>query len=138
MTLFRFSHAQKNAFALFIPFAFGQIAINLRRLDFCAPISLDHFDRLLSIFSVIRWIFVFHRAQSAGATAALNGGSTRALSCCAVITIATEPMIRPAATKVRMLKVSPAKAAPSNTATIGFTYGSVATFAGPQWPHSQI
>src|SRR5204862_7771038 len=114
----------------------GQIAINLRRLDFRAPISFDHFDRLLSIFSLIRWIFVFHRAQSAGATVALNAGATRALSCCAVITIATEPMIRPAATKVRMLKVSPAKAAPRNTATIGFTYAYVATFAGSQWRNS--
>src|SRR6266487_2324317 len=93
MTLFRFCHTQKNAFPLLVPLAFGQIAINFRCLDFRAPISLDHSDSLLSIFSVIRWIFVFHPAQSAGATAALNGGSTRALSCCAVITIATEPMI---------------------------------------------
>src|SRR5437762_13821707 len=112
MTLFRFSHAQKNAFALFIPFAFGQIAINLRRLDFRAPISLDHFDRLLSIFSVIRWIFVFHRAHSAGATVALISCSTRAPSCCAVIPIATEPLLRPAATQLRTLTVSPARAAP--------------------------
>src|SRR5947208_17174566 len=103
MSLFRFCHAQKNAFALFIPFAFGQIAINLRRLDFCAPISLDHFDRLLSIFPVMRWMFVFHPAQSAGATVALSGGASRALSCCPVMPIATEPMRRPGGSQARLL-----------------------------------
>ena len=99
----------------------GQIAIDLRRLTLCAPISLDHIDRSSSIFRPARWIFVFHCAQSAGATVALIGGSILALNCCAVITIATEPIIRAAAIKVRMVKVSPAKAAPSKTATIGLT-----------------
>jgi hypothetical protein len=47
MALFRFGHAQENAFASFVPLAFGQIAIRLRRLDFCAPITFDDFYRLL-------------------------------------------------------------------------------------------
>src|SRR6267143_5567097 len=47
MALLGFSHSQKNAFASLIPLAFCQIAIRLRRLDFCAPIAFDDFDRLL-------------------------------------------------------------------------------------------
>jgi len=47
MALFGFGHAQKNAFASLVPLAFGQIAIRLRRLDFCAPIAFDDVDRLL-------------------------------------------------------------------------------------------
>jgi hypothetical protein len=46
MALFRFSHAQENAFASLVPLAVGQIAIRLRRLDFRAPIASDDFDRL--------------------------------------------------------------------------------------------
>ena len=42
--------------------------------------------------------------------------------CSAVITSATEPMINNAATTVRTVNFSPANAAPSMTATIGFTY----------------
>ena len=62
------------------------------------------------------------RVQSAGSSAALKAGSTRARSCCAVIISATEPMIRAAATNMRTVTVSPAKKVPSRTATIGFTY----------------
>jgi hypothetical protein len=47
MALFSFGHAQKNAFASLVPLAVGQIAIRLRRLDFCAPIAFDDFDRLV-------------------------------------------------------------------------------------------
>jgi hypothetical protein len=43
MALFRFGHAQENAFASLVPLAFGQIAIRLRRLDFSAPIAFDDF-----------------------------------------------------------------------------------------------
>src|SRR5439155_6570758 len=61
-------------------------------------------------------------AQSAGSIAALIAGSALAFICCAVITIATEPIISAAAITTRIVIVSPAKAAPNNTATIGFTY----------------
>ena len=47
MSFFRFCHAQEDAFAFFIPLTPGEIAIRLCRLDFRAPIALDHFDRLL-------------------------------------------------------------------------------------------
>src|SRR5205814_447257 len=60
--------------------------------------------------------------QSAGSITALIAGSALAFSCCAVITIATEPIISAAAIRTRIVMVSPAKAAPNNTATIGFTY----------------
>src|SRR5207302_543409 len=130
MALFRFGHAQKDALAFLVPLALGQIAIGSRGLDFGLPIARDHFDRLLSIrstaaqdtfFRITRWIFAAHNIQSAGSNAALIDGSTLALSCCAVITRATEPIMRLAAINVRMVKVSPAKTAPSKTATIGFT-----------------
>jgi type II secretory pathway component PulC len=49
VSLFRFRHAQQNGFALFVGFARGQIAINLRGLDLRAPIPFDHLNRLLSI-----------------------------------------------------------------------------------------
>ena len=62
-----------------------------------------------------------HLAHSAGATVAAIAGVAFGFNCCAVITNATEPMMRPAAINVRTLKVSPANAAPSNTATMGFT-----------------
>ena len=127
VAFFRFRHAQKDAFAFLVPLALGEIAIGLRGLDFSLPVAPDHPDRLLcsrrlselSIFRITRWIFA--HIQSAGSNAALIGGSTLALSCCAVITRATEPIMRLAAINVRMVKVSPAKRAPSRTATIGFT-----------------
>ena len=53
MSLLRFRHTQENPFALLVSLASRQVAIYLRRLDFRAPISLDYFDRLLSIFPVI-------------------------------------------------------------------------------------
>jgi len=62
MALFGFCHAQENPFAFLIPLAPGKIAIDLRCLDLGAPISLDHFDRLLSISTVTRWVFAFHRS----------------------------------------------------------------------------
>src|SRR5207247_130569 len=123
---------------LLIFFVRGQIAIDLRSLNLRAPVLPDHIDHLLSIFCPARWVFVFHCAQSAGATVALIGGSILALNCCAVITIATEPIIRPAAMTVRMVKVSPAKAAPSKTATIGFTYAKVPTFAEYKWRNTHL
>ena len=123
MALFRFGHAQKNASAFLIPLAFGQIAIRLRRLDFRLPIASYDFDRLASIFRVMKWIFAVHLpAQSAGSIAGRIADSALALSCCVVITMATEPIISAPAIKTRRLKVSPAKAAPNKTATIGFTY----------------
>src|SRR5215472_13172657 len=115
VALFRFCHAQENALSFLVALALSEIAIGLRGLDFRLPVTLRCFDRL-SI------LFVAHTPQSAGSSAALIGGSTRALSCCAVITSATEPMMRPPAINVRMVKVSPAKSVPNNTATIGFTY----------------
>jgi hypothetical protein len=50
MTLFRFCHAQKNAFAFFVPLTFREIAIGLRGLDFRLPVASCSFDRLLMIF----------------------------------------------------------------------------------------
>ena len=121
VAFFRFRHAQENAFAFLVRLARGQIAIGLRGLDFSLPIALDCIDRLLSLLWGTRWIFAAHNIQSAGSNAALIGGSTLALSCCAVITRATEPIIRAAAINVRTVIVSPAKRVPSSTATIGFT-----------------
>src|SRR5437899_841899 len=120
--LFRFGHPQQNAFAFLVSLALGQIAIGLRGLDFRLPVARDHIDRFPSIFRLTRRIFAAHCVQSAGSNAALMGGSTLALSCCAVITSATEPIMRAAAINVRTVTVSPAKRAPNNTATIGFTY----------------
>src|SRR5437879_8527503 len=131
MALFRFGHPQENAFAFLVPLALGQIAIGLRSLDFRLPVALDDFDCFLSIrstavqdrfFRITRRIFAAHNFQSSGSNAALMVGSTLALSCCAVITSATEPIMKPAATSVRMVTVSPAKRAPNRTATIGVTY----------------
>src|SRR6266478_5202033 len=125
MALFRFRHAQKNAFVFLVLLASREIAVYLGRLNFGAPIALYDFDCLLSIlstaaqdrsFRVTRWIFAFHRSQSAGVTAALICGSALNLNCCAVITSATEPMLREAAINVRIVKVSPSKAEPSRTA----------------------
>ena len=62
MALFGFCHAQENPFAFLIRLAIGEIAIHLRCLDLGPPISLDHFDRLLSTSPVIRWVFAFHRS----------------------------------------------------------------------------
>src|SRR5690242_10996675 len=50
MTLFRFRHAQKNAFAFFIALSFREIAVRLRRLDFRLPVAPGSIDRLLMIF----------------------------------------------------------------------------------------
>src|SRR4029077_2573873 len=47
MALFRFGHAKKNALAFLVPFAPGQIAIGLRRLNFRLPIAFNDFYRLL-------------------------------------------------------------------------------------------
>jgi hypothetical protein len=130
MALFRLRHAQDKSFPFLVLLPSREIAIYFGRFDFSAPIPLDYFDRFFSIrstaaqdrsFRLTRWIFAFHHSQSAGVTAALISGSALNLNWCAVITSATEPMIRAAATTVRMVKVSPAKAVPSRTATIGFT-----------------
>src|SRR6478736_8141538 len=50
MTLFRFGHAQKNAFAFFVALTFREIAVGLRGLDFRLPIAPCRSDRLLMIF----------------------------------------------------------------------------------------
>ena len=99
--------------ALFIRLASGQCAIGLRRLHFGAPVAPNDLNCLLSIVDL-------HLAQFISAIAAV-GGAAFAFVCCVVITIATEPIIKPAATAVRKVKFSPANIAPSNTATIGFT-----------------
>src|SRR6266513_794579 len=130
--LFRFRHAQQNAFAFLVPLALGQITIRLRSLHLSLPVPLDYLDGLRSSFLIRRTILTAHNFQSAGSNAAPIGGSILALNCWAVITSATEPIIRHAAIKVRMVSFSPAKSAPSRTATIGFTYAYVATFAGSQ------
>src|SRR5436309_12216729 len=119
MALFRFGHAQKNALASVIPLAIGEVAIGLRGLDFGLPVTLGDFDRLLSILPVTRRSFAAHKLQSAGSNAVLIDGSSLARSCCAEITSATEPIIRPAAMTVRRVTVSPAKRVPNRTATIG-------------------
>ena len=62
-----------------------------------------------------------HRAHS-DSIAAVIGGSALALRCCMVMIRATEPMMSAAASKVHKVTVSFANNAPSNTATIGFTY----------------
>ena len=49
MTLFRFGHAQKNAFAFFVALTFREIAVRLRGLDFRLPIAPCSIDRLLMI-----------------------------------------------------------------------------------------
>src|SRR4029077_18577421 len=50
MTLFRFCHAQKNAFAFFVALTFREIAVGLRGLDFRLPVAPCSIDRLLMIF----------------------------------------------------------------------------------------
>src|SRR6266496_117548 len=117
---FRFRHTQKNTFAFLVPLALSQIAISSCGLDFGLPVARDDLDCLRSSF-LIRAIIAAHAVQSAGSNAALIGGSTLALSCCAVIKSATEPMMRAAAINIRIVTVSPAKRAPNRTATIGFT-----------------
>jgi hypothetical protein len=49
MTLFRFRHAQKNAFAFFVVLSFREIAVGLRCLDFRLPVAHCSLDRLLMI-----------------------------------------------------------------------------------------
>src|SRR5207237_10025715 len=122
VALFRFRPAQENAPAFLVVLALGQIPIGVRGLYLRLPVALSDFDRLLSIFGITRPIFVAHTFQSAGSSAELMGGSTRACSCCAVITSATEPIMRLAATSVRTVKVSPSKSVPNKTAKIGFKY----------------
>src|SRR5437773_10893307 len=96
MPLFRFRHSQQNAFAFHVPLALGQIRIGLRRLDLGLPVPLDYLDGLRSSFLIRRAILAAHNFQSAGSNAALIGGSIFALNCWAVITSATEPIIRQA------------------------------------------
>ena len=55
------------------------------------------------------------------ANAAETGGMDFGFSCCVVMTIATDPMIKAAAKIVREARCSPAKSAPSITATTGLT-----------------
>src|SRR5258705_13919988 len=50
MTLFRFCHAQKNAFAFFVVLSLREIAVGLRGLDFRLPVASCSIDRLLMIF----------------------------------------------------------------------------------------
>src|SRR4029077_7349319 len=50
MTLFRFCHAQKNAFAFFIALTLREIAVGLRGLDLRLPVAPCSIDRLLMIF----------------------------------------------------------------------------------------
>src|SRR5512132_1730403 len=50
MTLFRFCHAQKNAFAFFVALTFREIAVGLRGLDFRLPVASCSIDRLVTIF----------------------------------------------------------------------------------------
>jgi hypothetical protein len=52
MALFRFGHAQKNAFASLIALTLGQIAIGLRSLDFGLPVARDHGDCFMSILRI--------------------------------------------------------------------------------------
>src|SRR6266436_4992542 len=49
MTLFRFCHAQKNAFAFFVALTLCEVAVGLRGLDFRLPITPCSIDRLLMI-----------------------------------------------------------------------------------------
>src|SRR5215471_10671705 len=140
MTFLSFGHAQKNAFAFLIALPFRQIAIRLCGLDFLLPVVLCNLDRFLGIlllgghaelkrnetcFPTCRDRLsktVRRLLQSAGSSAGLKAGATRARSCWAVMISATEPMMRAAAINVRTVTVSPAKKVPSKTATIGFTY----------------
>src|SRR5580765_5646847 len=50
MTLFRFRHAQKNAFAFFVALTLREVAVGLRGLDFSLPVAPCSIDRLLMIF----------------------------------------------------------------------------------------
>src|SRR5215471_4978101 len=50
MTLLRFCHAQKNAFAFFVALSFRKIAIGLRRLDFRLPVAPCSIDRFVMTF----------------------------------------------------------------------------------------
>src|SRR6476646_10974026 len=50
MTLFRFCHAQKNAFAFFVALTLREVAVGLRGLDFRLPVAPCSIDRLLMIF----------------------------------------------------------------------------------------
>src|SRR5438034_4549844 len=52
MALFRFGHAQKNAFASLIALTLCQIAIGLRSLNFRLPVARDHGDCFLSILRI--------------------------------------------------------------------------------------
>jgi hypothetical protein len=49
MTLFRFCHAQKNAFSFFVALSSREIAVGLRGLDFRLPVTPRDFNRLLAI-----------------------------------------------------------------------------------------
>src|SRR3984893_3424183 len=120
VALFRFGHAQKNAFSLFVFLASRQFAIDLRRFHLGAPISLNNLDCFLSILPAVRLGLVgLHRAQSAATISAARAGSVLDLICCAVITTATDPIINPAPINVRKVRCSPAKNVPSKMATIG-------------------
>src|SRR5713101_3400432 len=132
MAFFRLRHAIQHTFSFFVGLARRELAINLGRPHFRTPVAFYHFDCLPSILLGLG----FHRAHSV-CIAAVIGGSVFVLSCCTVIMSATEPMINAAASSVRKVTVSWANNAPSNTATIGFTYAYVATFAGSQWRSSQ-
>src|SRR5439155_21792379 len=111
MALFRFGHAQKNAFASLVELTLGQIAISSRGLDFSLPVAPDHIDCFPSIrstaaherfFRITRRIFASHNVHPAGPNAALVGGPPLDLSCCGVITRATEPIMRAGPSHVRM------------------------------------
>jgi hypothetical protein len=52
MALFRFGHAQKNAFASLIALTLGQIAIGSRSLNLRLPVARNHGDCFLSIFRI--------------------------------------------------------------------------------------
>src|SRR6266516_3122162 len=52
MALFRFAHAQKNAFASLVALALGQTATDLRSLNFRLIVARDHGDRFLSILRI--------------------------------------------------------------------------------------
>src|SRR5256714_8269535 len=50
MALFRFCHAQKNAFAFVVAFSLREVAVGLRGFDFRLPVAPCSIDRLLMIF----------------------------------------------------------------------------------------
>src|SRR5215471_9767804 len=97
MTFFCFRHPQENAFAFLVALPLRQMTIRLCRLDLRLPIAFRDFDRVLTTFLLgghaelkrnkaqlptcppnwERRIWV----QSAGSSAALMAGSTRARSC---------------------------------------------------------